>query len=148
MKVAATEALQVLLDNINETEYKKCLQEFDYIHRIAMEEIKQICPEISKAENRLRTEGINIFREKIVSERKKHNDDNVYRFMLMEYNTWLADSDLCTVLDFSPSQNMWELKNNLMINISELLDFIEYFEENQNCKISVPTKNLPTRIHK
>ena len=140
MKVAATEALQFLLDHINETDYKKCLQEFDYIYRMSMEEIKQVCPEISKAESKLRSEGIKIFREKIVSERKKDNDDNVYRFFLMQYNIWLADSELCTALEFSPSQNMWELKNNLMINICELLDFIEYFEENQNCKISVPTK--------
>ena len=140
MKVAATEALQFLLDHINETDYKKCLHEFEHIHNEAMKEINQICPEISKAENRLRAEEIKIFREKIVSERKKDNDDNVYSFFLMQYNIWLADSDMCTALDFSPSQNMWELKNNLMINISELLDFIEYFEENQNCKISVPTK--------
>ena len=80
MKVAATEALQFLLDHINETDYKKCLHEFEHIHNEAMKEINQICPEISKAENRLRAEEIKIFREKIVSERKKDNDDNVYSF--------------------------------------------------------------------
>lgn len=134
--------LQYLLKNINETEYKRSLRIFDLIHKTAMQQIKHICPEISQAEKRLALNGMKEFRDNILSARKDNDENLVYRFYLMEYNVWLADSELCTALDFSPEHSLWDMKNNLSINISELLDFIEYFENKQHCTINIPTEIL------